>query len=103
MPARTPATIFSWRLRRCFFDRGPLGLPATFAGPRPAGGRPEPPERAVGRPGAPERDAVVRARPLPADRPEPPPPVGRERAGVGRRTDPARGATGEVSSCDGTR
>src|SRR3954451_8453193 len=108
MPAIRPPAIFSRRLRRCFFDRVlPFGCPV----PRP-GGRP-PDDAAV-------RAAVVRARPLPAggrrgppaplpppERPppegRPPPPVGRLRTGGGRRTDPARGATGEVSSWLGTR
>src|SRR3954467_12462966 len=108
MPAKRPPAIFSRRLRRCFFDRAlPLGLAVTRGGGRP-------PEE------APARAAVVRARPLPAagrrappeppeppERPfpvgRPPPPVGRLRVGGGRRTDPARGATGEVSSWLGTR
>src|SRR5687768_4907930 len=106
----TPATILSLRLRRCFFDRAalPRGRVPPFREPPPApAGRPP-----VGRPDdpAPVRAAVVRARPpagglrapLPPA-PRPPPPVLRVRAGGGRRTDPARGATGEVSSWDGTR
>src|SRR5687767_2006569 len=99
-------TIFSRRLRSCFLLRAaPRGLlpllpPLPVAGRAPAGRPPEgrPP---AGRPAVPPlRDAVVRARP---SRPPPPPPVLRARAGAGRRTDPARGATGEVSSWDGTR
>src|SRR4051794_16271299 len=108
MPAMRPPAIFSRRLRRCFLDRAPL--PFALAEP----GRPLPDERAApelrevpAAPGAPLRDAVVRARPPAGGRPDrsrpPPPPVGRERDGVGRRTDPARGAPGEVSSWDGTR
>src|SRR5687768_12938111 len=111
----TPATILSLRLRRCFFERAalPRGREPPFREPppapagrlpvgRPPAGRPDDP--------APVRAAVVRARPpagglrapLPPA-PRPPPPVLRVRAGGGRRTDPARGATGEVSSWDGTR
>src|SRR4051794_40368823 len=110
-----PAVIFSLRLRRCCFVRG--ALPRGFRpepppvppprdpppGGRLPGGRPPPPEEA-----APLRDAVVRARPLlagfrapPVARP--PPPVLPVRAWGGRRTEPARGATGEVSSWNGTR
>src|SRR3954454_554382 len=116
MPARRAAVIFSRRPRRCFFVRGALPR-GFFRGPLPPvppprdpppggrlpGGRPPPPEDA-----APLRDAVVRARPLlagfrapPAARP--PPPVLPVRAGGGRRTEPARGGTGEVSSWKGTR
>src|SRR5688500_12783187 len=105
MPAMTAAASFSRRLRCCFLLRGPLprGLPAGRAGPLPVGGRPAP---LRGGPPDPVREAVVRARPPAGGRPRPPappPPVGRLRTGAGRRTDPARGATGEVSSWDGTR
>src|SRR3954469_9005765 len=106
-----PARILSRRLRRCFLLRPPLArLPDGRPLPPPGGPLRPPP---AGRPDCPPeddaaaRDAVVRARPPLAGRrappPEPPPPVLRVRAGGGRRTDPARGATGEVSSWDGTR
>jgi len=114
MPASRPAVIFSLRLRRCFFVR--VALPRGFLrgpplppppvppprdpppGGRLPGGRPPPPDA-----GAPVREAVVRARPPPAGFRAPPPAVLRVRAGGGRRTDPERGATGEVSSWDGTQ
>src|SRR3954462_15555760 len=117
------AAIWSRRLRRCFlFVRGallrdpprpepppPRDPPVRDAGGRLPGGRPPPPLC-----GTPERDAVVRARPPAAGLrappapptppvPRPPPPVLLVRAGGGRRTEPARGATGEVSSWDGTQ
>src|SRR5690349_19620865 len=92
----TAPAIFSRRLRRCFFERA--ALPFGLAPPRV----PDPPDPRAGA-GRPLRAAVVRARPPAGGRPEPPPPVGRERDGDGRRTEPARGATGEVSSWAGTR
>src|SRR5215218_5423081 len=104
MPATRPAKIFSRRLRRCFLFRGPLPLGPPGREPAGRGGR-------GGRGGPPLplplRAAVVRGRP-PAGgragvRPPPPPPVLRVRVGAGRRTDPAREATGEVSSWVGTR
>src|SRR4051812_14970494 len=123
---RTPASaIFRRRRRRCFFDRGglplrPPGRPPEGRPPggRPPGGRPPPPPPLAPPPAPPDgvREAVVRPRPLAAagrragggvPRPEPrapappPPPVLRVRDGGGRRTEPARGATGEVSSWEG--
>src|SRR3954453_4554286 len=98
IPASRPPTTFSRRLRRCFFERGPFPLAEVR-------GRPLPPPLREG-PEPPVREAVVRARPPAGGRPArsgPPPPVGRDRDGGGRLTDPARGATGEVSSWDGTR
>src|SRR3954453_20358086 len=125
---RTPASaIFRRRRRRCFFVRGglplrPPGRPPPVGRPPgapPPGGRPPP----LPPPLPPElpdavREAVVRPRLPPADerragggvpRPPPlrpvappPPPVLRGRAGGGRRTEPDRGATGEVSSWEGT-
>src|SRR4051812_42082181 len=128
---RTPAiAILSRRRRRCFFDRG--GLPLRPPGPSPGGrlrggGLPPPPPPPVppdappDAPPDPPRSAEVRPRPAGAPRrgaggvprpPElppvprpaapPPPPVLRVRAVGGRRTEPARGATGEVSSWEGT-
>src|SRR3954449_1687240 len=118
-PATTAAAIVSRRRRRCFFVRPPFGprpfpapLGGRLPGGRPPGGRPPPeppPEPPPGGRPVPEpppvRDAVVRARPPPAGRraPLPPPAPVRARAGGGRRTEPARGATGEVSSWGGTR
>src|SRR5688572_577858 len=115
----TAPAIFSRRRRFCFGRTLPLPfLPLALAAPpRPAGGRPRP-----GPPdGAPLRAAVVRPPrppggglrgppeppaprpPLDPSDPRPPPPVLRVRVVGGRRTEPARGATGEVSSCGGTR
>src|SRR5215207_10394462 len=94
MPAKAPPTIFSRRMRFCFLVRAalPLGLPVGRL-PGGRGGVPLPP-----------RDAVVRARPPAGGRPDPPPPppVLLVRPVDGRRTDPARGATGEASSWLGT-
>jgi hypothetical protein len=113
----TAPAIFSRRRRFCFFVRT-LPLPLALAAPpRPAGGRP----RLGPFDGAPLRAAVVRPPrppggglrgppeppaprpPLEPSDPRPPPPVLRVRVVGGRRTEPARGATGEVSSCGGTR
>src|SRR5689334_19834390 len=124
---RTPASaIFRRRRRRCFLVRGdvplrPPGRPppaGRLPGGRPPGGRPPPlPPPLPPELPAPVREAVVRPRLPPADarragggvpRPPllrpvpPPPPVLRVRAGGGRRTEPDRGATGEVSSWEGT-
>src|SRR5688572_11629794 len=96
MPANRPPTIFSRRPRFCFLVRAALPLVPVAPGRLPAG---------RGGWAVPVRDAVVRARAPAGGRPDPrpPPPVLRVRAGGGRRTEPARGATGEVSSWDGTR
>src|SRR4051794_23391114 len=98
MPANRPPRIFRRRLRRCFLERA--AAPRGFAVPLV----PDPPPDRGGA-ARPLRAAVVRARPPGGGGREglPPPPVGRERDGGGRRTEPARGATGEVSSWDGTR
>src|SRR3954453_12582995 len=119
-PARMPAIIFSRRRRPCcLLPAGfpfvvpfvvPVGRRAALPPAReddvppdreavvpprpPAGGRPDPAE--------PRPPPPAGGRPDPAD-PRPPPPVLGVRTGAGRRTDPARGATGEVSSWDGTR
>src|SRR5215213_1883806 len=106
IPARMPAAIVSLRRRRCFFERGGLPLrPLGRAPPRDCAdaGR-ACPVRGPLPPFPPEREAAVRPRPPAGARrepppvPRPPPPVLRVRAGGGRRTEPARGATGEVSS-----
>src|SRR5829696_1543194 len=120
-PPRTPKPIFSRRRRRCFLLRAgrplpPDGRPPPGGRPPEPGGRPDPggPPEPGGRPAPlpPLRAAVVRARPdggtagRPAPEPRvapPPPPVLRVRAGAGRRTEPARGPTAEVSSWGGTR
>src|SRR5919202_2668441 len=101
MPANAAPRALSRRRRRCFFVRRalPAGrLPVAAAPvrdvpdaapprvavvrtPRPAGGRP--PRPAGGRP------------------PPPPPPA--VRPDGGRRTEPLRGPTGEVSSWGGTQ
>src|SRR5829696_9816786 len=100
MPAMRPPAIFSRRPRFCFVVRaapfGPVPF-APLATGRPPGGRDGAP--------LPVREDVVRARPPAGGRPDPrpPPPVLLVRAGGGRRTDPARGAAGEVSSWNGTR
>src|SRR5688572_22154121 len=91
MPAMTPSRALSRRLRRCFAVRAAL----------PAGRAPF----AVG----PERDGAVRpprpagSRPLPAGGRPPPPVPPAVRPDGGRRTEPLRGPTGEVSSWGGTQ
>src|SRR3954454_1347616 len=104
-PARMPAIIFSRRRRPCCLL--PAGFPFVVPFFVPVGRRAAlPPAREDDVP--PDREAVVPprlpagGRPDPAD-PRPPPPLLGVRTGAGRRTDPARGATGEVSSWDGTR
>src|SRR5919107_5620322 len=92
MPANAAPRAFSRRLRRCFLVRTavPEGRAPFAAGP--------------------ERDAVVRAprpaggrppRPAAARAPPPLPPA--VRPDGGRRTEPLRGPTGEVSSWGGTQ
>src|ERR687890_295228 len=92
MPANAAPRAFSRRLRRCFLVRTalPEGRAPFAAGPerdavvrtpRPAGGRP--PRPAGGRPPPPLPPAV--------------------RPDGGRRTEPLRGPTGEVSSWGGTQ
>src|SRR4051812_6028901 len=132
-PARMPVVIFSRRRRPCcllpagfpfvvpFFV--PVGRRAALPPARgddvppdreavvpprpPAGGlagpaHPRPPAPGRGGGARPRPGAAGGGRPGPAH-PRPPPPVLGVRTGAGRRTDPARGATGEVSSWDGTR
>src|SRR3954462_5100107 len=100
-----PAIIFGRRRRPCCLL--PAGFPFVVPFFVPVGRRAAlPPAREDDAP--PDRELVVPprppagGRPAPAD-PRPPPPVLRVRTCGGRRTDPARGATGEVSSWDGTR
>src|SRR4051794_17938176 len=91
MPTNAAPRAFSRRPRRCFAVRTalPAGrLPVAAAPPRGVVVRP--PRPAGGRP------------PRPAGgRPAPPPPA--VRPDGGRRTEPLRGPTGEVSSWGGTQ
>src|SRR3954452_786158 len=108
-PARMPAIIFSRRRRPCCLLLAAFPFVVPFVVPFfvPAGRRAAlPPAREDDVP--PDREAVVPPRPPAGGRPDPadprpPPPVLGVRTGAGRRTDPARGATDEVSSWDGTR